>query len=180
MSALPAPYQRLTVLRVLPGKHRRAEVRCECGTEKTVFLDSVLSGHTKSCGCLQRELGRARGKANATHGEGKSRLYRIWTNMRRRTTSPRSNSWAWYGAKGIRVCDEWQDFARFRKWALESGYADDLTIERVDHDGHYEPDNCEWITASENFRRAARNRWATSAPMERDPRTGRFAGAGRE
>jgi hypothetical protein len=92
-----------------------------------------------------------------THGGahgGKSVLYDRWRGMRNRCTNPNEIGWKYYGGKGVKVCAEWSDFAVFRKWAMANGFRPDLTIERIDSDRDYEPDNCEWITGAENSRRA--------------------------
>lgn len=161
------PDSRWTILSVTrPGGHSNAalaHVRCECGTEKAIQLDGVLKGHTRSCGCLMRELAGPRlAAALTTHGDSKTRLYRLWRGMRERCNYPRHKSYHRYGGRGIRVAPEWDDYVAFRKWALANGYEDGLTIDRIDNDGNYEPDNCRWITQSENARRGA------SLPHQRD------------
>ena len=85
-------------------------------------------------------------KRREYHGMSRTRLYIIWADMRRRCYSPKYNIWPWYGAKGIRVCEEWfQSFIAFRDWAMASGYADNLTIDRLDPSKDYNPDNCQWL-----------------------------------
>lgn len=124
--------------------------RCECGNEKTVRASCLTSGHTKSCGCLARgQFGLGEKHWNETHGKTGTRLYFTWKNMRNRCRCKSSSSYRFYGARGISVCREWDDFAVFSDWARASGYADDLTIERVDVDGDYCPENCCWIPKSE-------------------------------
>lgn len=83
------------------------------------------------------------------------RLYNIWSCMRQRCNNPNNTAAPWYHDKGIRLCEEWEkDFAAFQSWAISNGYRDDLTIDRVDPDGNYCPENCRWISRSENSRRA--------------------------
>jgi hypothetical protein len=104
-------------------------------------------------GLRPRRLRRTRARAYSvakTHGACRTRLYRTWTMMRFRC---RSVTYPTYAGKGVRVCDEWQDFVTFRDWAHANGYADDLTIDRIDVDGDYCPGNCEWVTRPENTRR---------------------------
>ena len=78
------------------------------------------------------------------------RLYRVWTSMRTRCLNPRSQKWHRYGGRGIKICEEWGDYAVFREWAIGTGYRKGLTIDRIDNDGNYEPDNCRWVTKSMN------------------------------
>ena len=93
-----------------------------------------------------------RGECNITHGGSKTRLYRIWKQMRIRCHCVTNPTYRFYGARGIKVCAEWEDFAVFREWALSHGYSDELSIDRVNPDGNYRPDNCRWIPRSENSR----------------------------
>jgi hypothetical protein len=82
------------------------------------------------------------------------RLYGIWAGMHKRCCNPRSKGWKYYGGKGIAVCEQWGEYVPFRDWAMASGYAETLTIDRLNSARNYEPSNCEWVTASENSRRA--------------------------
>ncbi|MBT1161282.1 hypothetical protein [Bifidobacterium sp. SO1] len=83
------------------------------------------------------------------------KLYAIWNNMKRRCENPKMPSYRWYGGRGIRVCPEWHSFQCFEKWALSNGYAEGLSIDRIDNDGNYEPANCQWISSADNTRKAA-------------------------
>lgn len=84
------------------------------------------------------------------HGGCGTRLYRIWYDMRRRCSYEKSINWHLYGGRGIKVCDEWEsDFESFRNWAIENGYSESLTLDRINNDGNYEPSNCRWATADE-------------------------------
>jgi hypothetical protein len=85
-----------------------------------------------------------------------TRLYKVWTAMLRRCRNPNATEFNRYGGRGIAVCRSWMDFRPFRDWALASGYRDDLTIDRIDNDGNYEPGNCQWLTKSENTRKSWR------------------------
>ena len=121
---------------------------CDCGNRITVRSCNLRSGHTTSCGCLQKEKTAVRNIENGTAG-GKSgtRLYRIWKGMKDRTGNIKNKSYADYGGRGIEVCEEWRDnFSKFREWALESGYDGELTIERINCNKGYYPGNCKWIT----------------------------------
>lgn len=141
--------------------------KCDCGELVQVRHHHWVSGHTRSCGCMAAEtavqnLGnyalpkdphRINEKFKYQHGLSTTRLYRIWGNMVARCTNPKNNSWEWYGGKGVSVCEPWRIFLGFAEWALDNGYEDTLTIERVNSNGNYEPDNCEWIPFTENVRR---------------------------
>lgn len=145
----------LTVLhRVENSRDHKARwrCRCSCGKEVNVLGKDLRSGHTKSCGCKMRAFVSA---SKITHGDtigdNIPRLYKIWSGMRCRCGSAKYKGYRWYGAKGVKVCPEWQDsYVAFRDWALDNGYADNLTIDRIDVNGDYEPSNCQWITQSEN------------------------------
>lgn len=126
--------------------------KCDCGKETIVKIDNLTNGHTKSCGCLSRETAS---RIKKTHGESKTRLYDIWCNMKARCSYKGCKSFKHYGAKGIKVCDEWADsFESFRDWAMANGYdktalKGECTIDRINVYGDYEPDNCRWTTLTE-------------------------------
>lgn len=79
-------------------------------------------------------------------------LYKVWGNMRRRCNDENTHNYKWYGGKGIRVCEDWNDYLKFREWALEHGYTQGLQLDRIDPDKNYEPFNCRWITTRANIR----------------------------
>ena len=123
--------------------------KCDCGNETLVAGDKLRSGRTKSCGCIQ-QAHRKEG-FHKSHGMTDTRLYYEWCNMKSRCNNLKNIMYKNYGGRGIKVCDEWLDFETYMEWALSHGYTDNLTIERVDVNGNYEPSNCKWITNKEQY-----------------------------
>lgn len=113
--------------------------RCDCGNIANAKEKYLKNGHRKSCGCLI-------GRHMATHGETKTRLFKIWSSMHERCEREKHPHFKDYGGRGVTVCDEWDEFIPFREWSLQNGYNDLLTIDRKNSDGNYEPSNCRWVT----------------------------------
>lgn len=125
---------------------------CDCGNLKEARQDQLCNGRTKSCNCLYKD-------SNAIHGKSNTRLYTIWQNMKARCYQKTARNYKDWGGRGIKVCDEWKHtFENFYSWSMENGYQNDLTIERIDVDGNYAPDNCKWMTIQEQQRNTTRNR----------------------
>lgn len=122
---------------------------CDCGNEFEARTGGLLSGVPASCGCGQRDAAAKACLDRSTHGQRNTRLYVIWRAMRSRCSNPKVINWLLYGGRGISVCAEWLSFPVFSQWALSNGYADRLSIDRINCDGNYEPANCRWATPTE-------------------------------
>ena len=169
-------FNRLTAIEYIG--HRTWLCRCECGNTVKVKAYDLKNGRTKSCGCFNAEktkrmgekygkiYGKIYGKLNihnaieakTTHGETKTRLYRIWKDIHGRCNNDSSGN---YGNRGITYCKEWENFIPFRDWALANGYDDTLTIDRIDVNGNYEPANCRWVSRKIQCRNTRRNIFLT-------------------
>lgn len=148
-------FGRLTVIRRSEYKgnskfsqHVYWDCLCDCGGITAVEGWALRNGKVNSCGCLYFE-------AITKHGHHKEKLYKVWSTMKSRCNNPKDKNAMYYHDKGIRVCDEWDcSYKNFRDWANQSGYMEGLTIDRIDSSKNYSPENCRWITKSENSKRA--------------------------
>lgn len=151
-------FERLTVIR-LSGKTNKCGhliwlCLCDCGNYTEVSSSKLKRGHTRSCGCLQKEIAK---KTFFKHGGKGTRLFKLWIGIKQRCYNSKMTGYEYYGGRGIKVCDEWKDnFSAFRFWAILNGYQYGLTIDRINNDGNYEPENCQWLTRSENTKKQRR------------------------
>lgn len=143
-------FGRLTVVKrvedyVSPRGYKKTQwlCKCECGGTTIVGASSLRAGHVKSCGCIVKNK----------NGLYKTTLYKKLKGMKERCYRECNDSYKSYGARGIKVCDEWLDknngFLNFYNWAINNGYKEGLSIDRIDVNGHYEPNNCRWISMLE-------------------------------
>ena len=140
------------------------ECRCECGTIATVRSDHLRYGKSTSCGCFRAEVtAKETAKKIAKHGMWNTRLYREWVGMKQRCSpSCSEQQYDRYYGRGIRVCEEWEnDFSAFKEWALNNGYSDELSIDRIDNDGNYEPSNCRWVGEKEQSNNRSTSKFLT-------------------
>lgn len=148
-------FGKLTAIEYSQGKWRCI---CECGNTTYVTSYKLRSGHTVSCGCVRKKVAIENGKKSAKrvsethiiHGSTPKKLYRCWLAMKSRCNNPNNNRYATYGGRGIKVCKEWNEsYETFRDWAFQNGWKEELTIDRLNSDGNYEPSNCRWSSQKE-------------------------------
>lgn len=120
------------------------ECKCDCGKTVLVRANSLKHNRVKSCGCLRKE---SNARTKTTHGMSKTRLYTAWHTMKGRCLNENDKHYPRYGGRGIKVCEEWKEsFENFKNWAIRNGYKDDLTLDRINNDGDYCPNNCRWTS----------------------------------
>ena len=134
------------------GRNKNGNVlwkcECECGNYAVVDSSSLKTGNTKSCGCLQKEIQEDFIKSNQDHGMCNTKIYKVWSSMKQRCLNLNDKAYKNYGGRGITFCREWEDFEPFYEWAINNGYQEGLTLERIDNNGNYCSQNCMWITKS--------------------------------
>ena len=143
-------YGNWTILEVLPkikNHHQMFKCQCKCGTIKELDGFNVINGKTTSCGCIRNQMLKDR---MTTHGQTKTRLHIIWCGIKERCYNPNSQAYSNYGGRGIKMCQEWiDDYMNFYNWSIKNGYDEILTIDRIDVNGNYEPNNCRWINTKD-------------------------------
>ena len=153
-------FGRLIVIEEAGRKRKEVtwKCKCDCGAETVVTGYYLRSGHTQSCGCLIKD------SKTIKHGLYGSRIHSIYYNMKNRCYNPNYYLFHRYGGRGIAVCDEWlgeNGLQNFYEWSVENGYADKMSIDRIDNDKGYSPDNCRWVTMKQQQNNRSTNRIIT-------------------
>lgn len=161
-------YGRLTAISPV-GQDKRRNVlwlcKCDCGNECVRAVSELGKRGNHSCGCLAKEHLHEMSKQNVTHGMTRTRVYGCYKGMMSRCYRKKDIHYNAYGKRGIVVCDEWRGNPKaFIEWAMSNGYSDDLTIDRINVNGNYEPSNCRWIPMAEQYKNKQSNWWKQPLP----------------
>lgn len=151
-------FYKLLVLQKVTGKRSSWICQCDCGNQKIFTTYQLLKEHRMSCGCMNDENRKLLGEYSYKHGDTNTHLYSVWCGMKDRCYNPHYKYYSRYGGRGIEVCEEWKNsYIAFRKWAFDHGYdplksGKDQSIDRIDTDGNYCPQNCKWSNQTEQVR----------------------------
>lgn len=152
----------LIVIKLHSKKPTKWLCKCKCGNTSIVDTRNLRSGHTTTCGCSKYKT-----PANATHKLRNHRLYNVWNGIKQRCNNPNNQRYNMYGGRGIKICDEWNDnFKNFYDWAMDNGYNEnakygECTIDRINNNGNYEPDNCRIVSFKVQANNTSRNNFIT-------------------
>jgi hypothetical protein len=146
-----------------------------CGTNFKASTSNISTGNTKSCGCYNKRIAS---ETHKTHGLGYTKLYRVWTDIKNRTLNPKNKDYIDYGGRGINICEEWLDLHNFYNWAMSNGYEENkgLSIDRIDNNENYCPENCRWTTRTIQSRnqRLYKNNSSGYKGVSYDKTTGKY------